>query len=236
MNQTLIAALLMQRGRSLPRLVLAFSFFAFPLLIVAFARGAGLAALPTGQAFGVLLGTGLIGQDISSGTLQLLFARPVTRAEYVLSRWLGAALAASCLVAAQFAIGVGFLALHHEAPAAKEILLLAGGQMLIAFGTVSVLALFSTVLPGIGDLVALIVAGVTGQALQFGAMLFKAPWLARAGAELARFVSPALDLSALFGGGPISWFDVFSYFSTVTLCLGLAIVIMNRRELSYATE
>lgn len=236
MNPTLIVALLQQRARSLPRMALVFSFFTLPLMVLAFARGAGLAPLHVGQAFAVLLGTGIIGQDASSGTLQLLFARPVTRAEYVISRWLGAALAASCLMVAQLAIGAGLLAMHHEMPGAKELLLFAGEQLLTVFGMVSVLLLFSTMLPGIGDVLALIVAGITGQALQLGAALFKAPWLARVGVELGRFVSPSLDLGALFGGGPVSWFEVVSYFSTVTLCVALAVVVMNRRELSYATE
>jgi len=236
MNQTLIVALLQQRARSLPRVALVFSFFALPLLVLLFARGAGLAVLHTGQAFAAFLGTGLIGQDMSSGTLQLLFARPVSRGEYVLSRWLGAALAASCLVVVQLAIGVGFMAIHNEAPAARELALFAGGQVLSIFGTISVLLLFSTLLPGIGDIIAIIVALFTGQALQLGAALFKAPWLARVGEEVGRFVVPTLDLAALFGGGPISWFEVVSYFSTVTLCVALAIVILNRRELSYATE
>ena len=236
MNQTLIGALLQQRARSLPRVALAITFFFFPLLVVAFARGAGLAPLHTGAAFAVLLAAGLIGQDMSSGTLQLLFARPVSRGEYVLSRWLGAALAASCLAMAQLAIGAALMALHGESPPVRTLALFAGGQALAAFGTTSVLLLFSTLLPGIGDFLATIVAGILGQALQLGAALFKAPWLARAGVEIGRFVAPELDLGPLFRGGPVSWFEVASYFSTVTLCVALAIVIMNRRELSYATE
>jgi hypothetical protein len=79
--------------------------------------------------------------------------------------------------------------------------------VLNAFGTVSVLLLFSTLLPGIGDVIAIFVAAATGQALQLGAALFRAPWLARAGQELARFVNPSLDLGAIFGSGPVSWFE-----------------------------
>ena len=236
MNQTLIASLLLQRTRSLPRVALVLAFFVLPLLVLAFARGAGLAPLRTGSAFAFFLGAGLIGQDVSSGTLQLLFARPVTRAEYALSRWLGAALAASCLVVSQLAIGVMLLALHGESPSARDLAIFAGEQLLAAFGTTSVLLLFSTTLPGVGDFLAIIAAGVLGQALQLGAALLKAPWLGRAGEEIGRFISPALDLGRLFGGGPVSWFEVVSYLSTVTLALALAIVILNRRELSYATE
>jgi hypothetical protein len=235
-NPTLIAALFRQRARSVPRLLLTFSFFLLPLLVLLVARGAGLTALHTGQAFAVFVGAGLIGQDVSSGTLQLLFARPVSRGEYVVSRWLGAGLAAAGLVLAQLVLGVGLMALHREVPQAQELALFAGGQVLAAIGTISVLLLFSTLLPGVGDFLAVLVAGITGQALQLGAALFRAPWLARAGEEISRFVAPNLDLAALFSGGPISWFEVVSYFSTVTLCVALAIAVMNRREMSYATE
>ena len=49
-------------------------------------------------------------------------------------------------------------------------------------------------------------------------------------------LKPGLDLAPLFHGGPVAWFAVVSYLSTVTLCLGLAVVVMNRRELSYASS
>ena len=236
MNRTLILALFQQRARSLPRLALIVSFFFFPLLVLTFARQVGLTVLHGGQAFAVFVGAGLIGQDVSSGTLQLLFARPVTRGEYVLSRWFGASLAASSLLVAQLALALGLMALHHETPAARDLALFVGGEVLNIFGMISVLLLFSTMLPGVGDFLAIIVAAITGQVLQFAATLLRVPWLARAGVEVGRFILPGLDLGALFGGGPISWFEVISYFSTVALCVSLAIVILNRREFSYATE
>jgi ABC-type transport system involved in multi-copper enzyme maturation permease subunit len=40
-----------------------------------------------------ILGAGLIGKDSSDGVLPLLFARPISRREYVLSRWAGLVLA-----------------------------------------------------------------------------------------------------------------------------------------------
>jgi ABC-type transport system involved in multi-copper enzyme maturation permease subunit len=235
-NPTLILALAQQRARSLPRMALVFSFFSLPLLVLLFARQAGLVPLHTGSAYAIFMSAGLVGQDVSSGTLQLLLARPVTRAEYVVSRWLGAVLIATGLLVAQLVLGVALLGLRGELPGGKELVLFAGGQVLDIVGTTSVLLLFSTMLPGIGDFLAVIVATLTGQALQLGGTLFKAAWLVRAGVEVGRFVAPALDLGRLFGGGPVSWFEVVSYFSTVTLCVALAIVVMTRRELSYATE
>ena len=235
MNQALVTSLLAQRARSLPRVVLLLAFFTLPLLVMVFARGTGLALLRGGAGFAIVIGAGLIGQDLSSGTLQLLFARPVTRTEYVLSRWLSAGLAASCLVVAQIAIGAGLLAMHGEAPAAREIGILAGEQVLAALGTTSVLLLLSSLLPGLGDILGIVGATFLASALQLAAALLKATWVARAGVELGRFVSPTLALGPIFGGGAVSWFEVVSYFSTVTLCVALAIVVMNRRELSYAT-
>ena len=235
MNLTLVAALLAQRARSLPRVVLLLAFFTLPLLVMAFARGTGLALLRSGAGFAIVIGSGLIGQDLSSGTLQLLVARPVTRTEYVLSRWLGAGLSASCLVAVQIAIGAGLMAMHGEPPAARDGAIFAGEQVLAALGTTSVLVLLSAILPGIGDILGIVGATILASALQLGAALLKAPWVGRAGVEIGRFIAPTLALGPIFGGGAVSWFEVVSYFSTVTLCVALAIVIMNRRELSNAT-
>ena len=236
MNPTLMAATLRQRAQSPARLALTLAFFAFPLLPVAFARGMGLAPLQIAGPLALILGAGLVGQDFSAGTLQLLFARPVTRAEYAVSRWLAVGLAVACLVATQIAAGSAILAAHGDAPAARDLALLAGKQILTGFGTLSVLLLLSTFLPGIGDIIGIIVLGIAGQVVQLAGALFKAPWLTRGGVEVGRFAAPDLDLAQLFGGGPVSWFDIASYVSTVTLCLALAIVIINRRELSYATD
>ena len=236
MNRTLIVALLQQRLRSPARVLLVLAFFFFPLLLVAFARGIGLAPLHTAAAFAIFMGAGILGQDISSGTVQLLFARPVSRAEYVVSRWLGASLAASCLVLGQLALGTGLLALRGEVPAADGLALLAGEQLLVLCGTVSVLLLYSSLLPGVGDFLGVMMTAIFGLALRAGAGPLRAPWMDRAGVEVGRFVGPELSLAPFFGRGPVSWFEVVSYCSTVTLCVALAIVILNRRELSYATE
>jgi hypothetical protein len=54
----LIAAFVQQRARSVPRMLLAFSLFTFPLLVLAIARGAGVAQLQTGLWFAVILAPG----------------------------------------------------------------------------------------------------------------------------------------------------------------------------------
>jgi ABC-type transport system involved in multi-copper enzyme maturation permease subunit len=236
MNQTLFAAAIRQRAQSPPRLALVLGFFTLPLLPMAFVHGIGLLPLQTAAAYAFILGAGIIGQDFSAGTLQLLFARPVSRGEYVVSRWLAIGAAVTSLVLIQIAIGSGLLAARGETPPPSALALFAGTQILSGFGTVSLLLLLSSFLPGIGDILGVIVLGLAAQGVQIAGSLFHAPWVVRAGVELSRFAAPALDLSQVFTGGPVPWFDVASYFSTVTLCLALAIVILNRRELSYASD
>jgi ABC-type transport system involved in cytochrome c biogenesis permease component len=225
-----------QRAESPARLALTLAFFAFPLLPLLFVRGLGLAPLHTAGAYAYILGAGLIGQDFSAGTLQLLFARPVTRAEYAVSRWLGAGVAVACLVAVQLALAAAILAAHREAPSAGDLALFAGGQILSGFGTLAVLLAFSSFLPGIGDVFGVVLLAIAAQGVQIMGGLLQRGWLARAGAELQRFAAPELDLARVFGGGSPPWFEIASYASTVTLCLALAIVILNRRELSYASD
>src|SRR5262249_47296609 len=96
MNRTLIANYLRHRASSFMRVALIIVPSIFALGSVALGHSlAPLAGLST--FYGMVLAAGAIGQDISSGTLQLLLARPVTRPGYVMSRWIAAGFGASVL-------------------------------------------------------------------------------------------------------------------------------------------
>jgi hypothetical protein len=56
-----------------------------------------------------------------------------------------------------------------------------------------------------------------------------------AGAELMASLTPTLDLPRLVASTPMPWSPIASYTSTVVLCLALAILAVNRKELSYAS-
>jgi hypothetical protein len=60
-------------------------------------------------------------------------------------------------------------------------------------------------------------------------------WLDRMGAEISGALTPTIDLARLVTATPMPWFPIVSYASTVVLCLALAIVVVNRKELSYAS-
>jgi ABC-type transport system involved in multi-copper enzyme maturation permease subunit len=235
-NATLVVAFLRQRLTSPIRIVLLLAVFTLPLFIVALTPGTGLAPLGGAAQFALIFAVGLIGQDYSSGVLQLLFARPVTRAEYVTSRWIAAAGAAALLGVAQIALGAVVLALRGHPVTLAQAGLVASNSALEAIGVTAVITLFSSLVSGITDLGIYVVAVFLAQMFQlFGRGLKAVAFLLPVGAELERFIGAKLDVMQFHDLATVSWFAVASYLSTVTLCLALAILVVNRKELSYAT-
>lgn len=236
MNRELVIAWLRQRLTSPMRVVLLALAFFFPLLMVLFVPGAPLGLLGANATqFALILAAGMIGQDVSAGVLQLVFARPVARHEYVFSRWAAAAAGAAALMVLQVAIVSALAALRGHPHEFGESGLFALESALHAIGIVSVMTLFSALVPGLADLGVLLVAGFTGTLLStIGQSVHTVAFLSRIGEEMSHFVSPEVPLASLATGSPIPWYAIASYLSTITLCLGLAIVAMNRKELSYA--
>lgn len=236
MNAALIVAMLRQRAASPVRLALLAFLFVMPLLVAVGAPAVGLSVL--GDSYGIILvlGAGLIGQDISSGVLQLLFARPVTRSSYVLSRWIAVALASVALCIVQALLCALILSLRGAPPDIHVLLYLIGDNAFLALGLGAVITLFSTLLGGFGDLAILLVLTVTGKVLEGIAQVANSPILGRVGTEIGNFVLPKVSIAQLFGSADTPWFMIASYASTLTLCLALAIVVMNRKELSYASS
>jgi ABC-2 family transporter len=234
-NLTLVTTLWQQRLTSPVRLAILAMLAGMPLLGIAFMPGAGLALLGNAQGLVLTLGAGMIGQDLSSGVLQLLFARPVRRPEYVVSRWLGVGAAAAAIGLLQLAIACGVLAGRGAAPAAQEIVLFGAGRLLESLGTAAVMALFSSLVGGFGDLGIYLLVNMGAGIVQMAGQVKQWPWLASAGAEIGGALMPTIDLVRLVAATPMPWFPIVSYASTVMLCLALAIVAVNRKELSYAS-
>ena len=236
MNEALILAMLRQRAASPVRLVLLAFLFGMPLLVAVGAPAIGLSVLGDGYGMILVLAAGMIGQDLSSGVLQLLFARPVTRSSYVLSRWIAVGLAGVALCTVQALLCALLLTLRSAQPEMRTLLFVIGDNVLLAFGLAAVMTLFSSLLGGFGDLAILLVATITGKVLEAIAQFANSPIMGRIGAEIGIFVLPKVALAQVFGSADVPWFMLASYASTVTLCLALAIVVMNRKELSYASS
>jgi ABC-type transport system involved in multi-copper enzyme maturation permease subunit len=234
-NKTIIVAMIRQRLESPLRMVILFMTMGLPLLTVAFAPGAGLSAVGNCYAAVLVFAAGMIGQDLSSGTLQLLLARPVTRAEYVLSKWAGAAGGAIAVVLLQIIVVTALMAAHGVPPDVRAAGLFLAGNVLLAIGVAAVMALLSTLVPGFGDLGLLVLAFFSAIVMQGIGSMKEWPAVTRAATEIQNFINPQLDLPQLVHG-PLPWLSIVSYLSTVTLSLALAIVVLNRRELSYASS
>ena len=134
---------------------------------------------------------------------------------------------------------VGILCLmlaSRGGPSTREILIQVADEMLSAMGTLSVILFFSAFLSGVGDVLGLALTAITAQVIGGIGQLRQSEAIVRIGAELGRFVSPQFPTATLAGGGAVPWFDVVSYLSTVTLCVAVAVALLNRREISYASD
>lgn len=232
MSAALVTTYLRQRAASPMRVVM------FAILTL-FTVGACVAMRDPNPVAGVatylalLVAAGAIGQDVSSGVLQLTLSRPITRREYVLSRWLASGLGASALLALMWALALAGIAMRGGAMHPAQFALQFGEGVAVAFGLSAVLVALSAMAPGLGDLAIWFVTTTSATiAQQIGPLIGK-PWVTRAGHEIALTLSPTLPLDGL-RGEPVSWALVAAYFSTVALALGVAVWLTNRRELSYA--
>lgn len=235
MNPTLVLAFLRQRFTSPMRLALVLLITLFPLGGVILTGQINMLA-SVAAPLALILAAGAIGQEVSSGTLQLLFARPVTRPSYLVSRWLGATLAAFAIVAVMSVLASFGLLARGMAPQPLDVVRLLLDSLCSAAGHAAVLIMLSTLAGGLGDLGLYVATFFVNQMLAGLAGIQRWPWLERATVEVQGFLGPQLSWVWLGRDLPISWFAIVSYASTVALALAIGITFLNRRELSYGGE
>ncbi len=205
--------------------------------------------------FAVILGTGIIGRDLSSGVLPLVFARPLSRANYVFSKWLTLSIAAIVLSLAQCLIIHLLFLIFSPATFSNQGLLVASADILfVSFGTAAVMILFSALKSGsfAGTGIWLLTLAIVVAMLQFGAhepiaagshganlgaTVFNAliPVMSKTGNFLLPFLGNRASLAEIFQSG-VDWLIITTYLSNLALALVLAIYVMNRRELTYASD
>jgi len=168
----------------------------------------------------LILGAGSIGRDVSSGVLALLFTRPLVRARYVLAKWLAVSVAAGVLAAATLLVEALILGRQGEGVPGAELAAALFASATATCGLTAVLVLFSTLLPGLGDV-----------ALWTALLLVMAVARGRLPQRVAEECQALLQPQLAWGS---TWFAILSYLSTVALCLCLAALVANRKELSYA--
>jgi ABC-type Na+ efflux pump permease subunit len=182
----------------------------------------------------LILAAGAIGQDVASGTLQLLLVRPVSRPSVLVSRWLACVFAALGLTMVMLALGTIALLLRGTHPDGLDLVRIVLESACSAAGSAAVMVMLSTLVGGLGDVGLFAAAVIMTQMFAGLATLEHWEWLARACTEIQGVLSPQLAWDWMVHGSPPSWFAITSWASTVTLALAAGIARLNRRELSYA--
>jgi ABC-type transport system involved in multi-copper enzyme maturation permease subunit len=232
-NRTLLVAFLRQRFTSPMRVGLLLIVTVFPLGAAIFANNLAPLAGPA-SAIALILSAGAIGQDVSSGTLQLLLVRPVSRPSVLLHRWLASVIAAVGITIVLLLLATLALLAHKTQPNALDLVRMVLEAACSAAGSAAVMVMLSTLVGGIGDVGLFAAAVIVTQMFSGLAMLEHWDVLARACNEVQGVLSPQLSWAWMLQGTPLSWFAVTSWASTVTLALAVGIARFNRRELSYA--
>ena len=224
-----------------------------PIVAVALAVMALLIAFPgafTGQPSPssgflalLLLAAGSVSRDVSSGALQMILARPISRTDYLWGRFFGILSAYAVFLAAVALLTLVFSAavlpaLHvPHAPLQWAGLARAfAAAFLDGVLVAAVLLFFSTFLPGWGDVLGYFLLTLFLSALpSIGAGLQK-EWLTRLGLTLKQNVLPEPNFGAIFSGERRVSEAVGQWALAITVFLLAAALVFRRREFAYGHD
>jgi ABC-type transport system involved in multi-copper enzyme maturation permease subunit len=184
----------------------------------------------------VIAAAGVIGLEASTGSLALIFTRPITRFGYVGSRWAGAALVAVTLVLVSFGGEIALLVARDADVTLTPILITLADRLSLVIGIVSVMTCFSAMVSSLGDLVIWLSLHIVAMSLAASGEVASIPFLSNVAVVLRRVANPAIDSFRLISSMRTPWSELALYVATVLLALGVAGFVLNRKELSYASE
>jgi hypothetical protein len=183
---------------------------------------------------GLVFAAGVLGQEFSSGAPQITFTRPLPRWVWVLSR--GAAMATLAVLCTLPPFAVALAATH----APGEVAIAALEQALAAIGTTGLMIGLSSLVPGLTDLalvaganLGLGMLGLVGQFARDENARTVVTWLKD---HAAPWFTPTLEFAPLLHGAGISGHAVLLYASTVLFWFVVGCAMVDRKELSYATD
>jgi hypothetical protein len=238
-NGEIFRAAIEQRLRSPVRLALAAAFMFFaaaPYVLALFVKGfpREIQASTHGGMLALVFAAGVLGQEFSSGSPQITFTRPLPRWIWTLSRAAAMALLASVCAVVPYvpALAVGV--------PAGDVLMAALEQVAQALGTTAVVTGLSALVPGLTDLALIAGANIGFSIMGMVAMVVQEEPARTIARRLKDYIepwfSPKLDLVGLLHGATFSPHAVLLLASTALFWLVVAIALVNRKELSYATD
>lgn len=182
-----------------------------------------------------VLAAGSVSRDVSSGALQMILSRPIRRTQYLFGRYVGILVAFALFLA--FTSLLAFVVVHLGAPGAAaevspaRLARLAGETFLSGAFPAAILLFFSTFLPGIADLLGLLILYML---LNLPAASGSA--LARAAEAARENILPDVSWSEAMTGRGAALAAAGRWVFALTVYLALAAVVFSRRELPYGND
>jgi ABC-type transport system involved in multi-copper enzyme maturation permease subunit len=181
-----------------------------------------------------VLAAGSVSRDVSSGALQMILSRPIRRTQYLFGRYLGILVAfALFLVVTSLLV----LAVRLGAPGAAaaispfRLARMAGQTFLSGAFPAAILLFFSTFLPGIADLLGLLVLYMVLHLPAAGGSA-----LARASETARENMLPEVSWTEALTGQGTALAAAGRWVFALTVYLALAAVVFSRRELPYGND
>ena len=225
-----------------------------PVIAVALAVLALLVAFPAALAGGrgflqtpfvalIVIAAASVSKDASTGALQMILVRPISRTEYLYGRYCGILatygifLAACAVLTVVFALALVPAMRIRAQPLSWEALSIGvAGAFLSALLFSAVLLFFSTFLPGYGDLVGYFLLSVALGVLASLGEALKKPWLTRVFQTAKENVLPEPDWSAVLTGSQPPGAAIGRWALAVVVFLIAAALVFRRREFAYGQD
>jgi ABC-type transport system involved in multi-copper enzyme maturation permease subunit len=242
MNKTIMMMTIKQFWSRKARILIAAVFLIFPFVMDVMMRqvhhekilsAAGSASVV--PLLVLVIGAGIIGQDVSDGILPSILSRPIERWKYVFSKWF----AISFLV-----IGLAVITLCCHVIYAycvtsslpTEIATTLASIVLTSFGTMSVMLLLSSLLPGAADVGVVLLLCVAGFVMTMLEVSLKIPGMMAAASNIYALLFPSFDPGDIKSLQSLFSIEVGRYVSVVLVCLCGSIILVNQKELSYGSN
>jgi hypothetical protein len=181
----------------------------------------------------VTLASGILGLDISSGVLALVFTRPIARRVYALSKWASVTVTAAVLSAAQLVAVLLILRVRHGSFDGEALGSRLAERVLAAAGTSAVLLLLSALGSGLSDLAVWGLASVAAQTCRTIGFVNGDDFWIRFGDGLQFVLAPGWGMAS--GSSPAVSLPGLLVTAFITAAaLGLAVMVLERREITYA--
>ena len=173
--------------------------------------------------------------------MTLLFTRPLTRANYVLTKWTASGTLVSLLVFVQFVVFHTCQSLAGRSDTLFNSWCGLADIVLNSFGVTAAIMVINSLPPKVGTfvLVGLLYASMLISAIpqmQFSADHGFLNIIGQAGSFMQSFMNPTIQTSAALNSVRFSCLPFLTYLSNVCTYLTLAVLILSKREFFYASN